>query len=51
MHKDDFRILLDELRDTVRNPEWAYAQLEYEKWMTKIGEPLTAQPVLVRVRS
>ncbi len=37
MHKDDFRILLNELRDTERNPEWAYTQLEYEIWMTKIG--------------
>ncbi len=37
IHKDDFRILLTELRDTDRNPEWAYVQLEYEIWMTKIG--------------
>lgn len=37
MNKEDFRILLNELRDTERNPEWAYVQLEYEIWMTKIG--------------
>lgn len=35
-HKDDFRMLLNELRNTVRNPEWAYIELEFEIWMTKI---------------
>lgn len=34
--QDDFRTLLGELRDTTRNPEWAYINLEYEIWMTKI---------------
>ncbi len=36
-HKGDFNALLDELRDTSRNPEWAHVELEYEIWMTKIG--------------
>ncbi len=35
-HRDDFRALLGELRDTTRNPEWEYINLEYEIWMTKI---------------
>jgi len=35
--RDDFKTLLGELRDTARNPEWAYVDLEYEIWMTKIG--------------
>ena len=33
--KDDFKALLAELRDTERNPEWAYVRLEYEIWMIK----------------
>lgn len=37
VHRDDFKMLLGELRDTARNPEWAYIDLEYEMWMTKIG--------------
>lgn len=36
-YKKDFRTLLAELRDTRRNPEWAYVNLEFEIWMTKIG--------------
>ncbi len=36
-HQDAFERLLSELRDTARNPEWAYVKLEYEIWMTKIG--------------
>lgn len=36
-HKDDFKMLLTELRDVARNPEWAYVEQEYEVWMTKIG--------------
>ena len=36
-HKEAFRMLLHELRDTARNPEWGYVELEYEIWMTKIG--------------
>ncbi len=36
VHRDDFCALLGELRDTTRNPEWAYINLEYEIWMTKI---------------
>lgn len=36
-HKDDFRMLLEELRNTTRNPEWAYVELEFEIWMTKVG--------------
>ena len=30
-----FHMLLNELRDTGRNPEWSYVELEYEIWMTK----------------
>lgn len=41
-HTDDFRRLLIELRDTARNPEWAYVELEYEIWMTKIA-PLSEE--------
>ena len=36
-HEEDFRTLLAELRDTGGNPEWAYVDLEFEIWMTKIG--------------
>jgi hypothetical protein len=36
-HRHDFRLLLDALRSSERNPEWAYVVLEYEIWMTKIG--------------
>jgi len=36
-HKADFKMLLAELRDVSRNPEWNYVTLEYEIWMTKIG--------------
>ena len=36
-YEKDFRTLLAELRDTRGNPEWAYVNLEYEIWMTKIG--------------
>jgi len=35
-HKNDFKALLAELRDTERNPEWTYVKLEYEIWMTKL---------------
>lgn len=35
-HRDDFKMLVNELRDTTRNPEWAYIELEYEIWMRKI---------------
>ena len=34
--RDDFKMLLNELRDTSRNPEWSYIELEYEIWMKKI---------------
>ena len=37
IHEDDFKLLLAELRDTERNPEWAFVGLEYEIWMTKLG--------------
>ena len=37
IHEDDFRLLLVELRDTDRNPEWAYVELDFEIWMTKLG--------------
>lgn len=37
IYEKDFRTLLAELRDVSRNPEWAYVNLEYEIWMTKIG--------------
>ncbi len=37
IHEDDFKLLLTELRDTERNPEWAYVGLEYEIWMMKVG--------------
>jgi hypothetical protein len=37
VHKDDFNRLLHELRETTRNPEWMYTELEYEIWMTKVG--------------
>ena len=30
-------MLLSELRDTTRNPEWNYIELGYEIWMTKVG--------------
>ena len=36
-YERDFRTLLAELRDTGGNPEWAYVDLEFEIWMTKIG--------------
>ncbi|MGH2593424.1 MAG: chlorite dismutase family protein [Anaerolineae bacterium] len=36
-HRLDFEMLLHELRDTTRNPEWSHIELEYEIWMTKIG--------------
>jgi len=36
-HMVDFKELLTELRDTSRNPEWAYVEFEYEIWMTKIA--------------
>jgi len=36
-YERDFRTLLAELRDTRGNPEWAYVNLEFEIWMTKIG--------------
>ncbi len=36
-HKDDFNMLLHELRDTIRIPEWKHIALEYEIWMSKIG--------------
>jgi chlorite dismutase len=32
-HVPDFRRLLAELRDPVRNPEWAYVEREVEIWM------------------
>lgn len=35
-HRDDFKKLLNELRDKSQNPEWAYIELEYEIWMKKI---------------
>ena len=35
-HSDDFKKLLNELRDTARNPEWSHIELEYEIWMRKI---------------
>lgn len=35
-HRDDFNMLLSELRDTARNPEWSYIELEYEIWMKKL---------------
>lgn len=38
-HRDDFKKLLNELRDTARNPEWSYIELEYEIWMKKIEYP------------
>lgn len=37
IYEKDFRTLLAELRDARRNPEWAYVNLEFEIWMTKIG--------------
>ncbi len=33
----DFRKLLMELRDTARNPEWNYVNLEFEIWMNKVA--------------
>jgi chlorite dismutase len=33
---DVFRALLAELRDTGKNPEWAYVETEFEVWMTKL---------------
>lgn len=36
-HKGDFRMLLEELRNTTWNPEWTYVELEFEIWMTKVG--------------
>ena len=36
-YERDFRTLLAELRDAGSNPEWAYVDLEFEIWMTKIG--------------
>ncbi|MCI0454264.1 MAG: chlorite dismutase family protein [Candidatus Dadabacteria bacterium] len=35
-HRDDFKKLLNELRDTAVSPEWNYVELEYEIWMRKI---------------
>ena len=37
VYKNDFQMLLHELRDTTRNPEWRYTELEYEIWMTRVG--------------
>ncbi|HXW00759.1 MAG TPA: chlorite dismutase family protein [Anaerolineae bacterium] len=37
VYKNDFNTLLNELRDSTRNPEWAHVELEYEIWMTKKG--------------
>lgn len=37
VYTNDFNLLLRELRDTTRNPEWTYTGLEYEIWMTKVG--------------
>jgi hypothetical protein len=34
-HVPDFRRLLAELRDPVRNPEWAYVDREVEIWMRR----------------
>jgi hypothetical protein len=36
-HAEDFRRLLQELRDVEHNPEWAYVDLEYEIWTQKLG--------------
>ncbi len=36
-YEKDFKTLLAALRDTNVNPEWAYVNLEYEIWMTKIA--------------
>lgn len=36
IHEKDFRTLLAELRDTKKNPEWAFVNYEHEIWMTKI---------------
>lgn len=36
-HRDDFKKLLNDLRDTAVSPEWNYVELEYEIWMRKIG--------------
>jgi Chlorite dismutase len=36
-YKKNFRALLNELRDTENNPEWAFVDREFEIWMTKIG--------------
>ncbi len=36
-YADDFRKLLMELRDTTRNPEWKYVNLEFEIWMNKVA--------------
>ncbi len=32
---ENFRALLEELRNTTRNPEWTYVTHEFEIWMTK----------------
>jgi hypothetical protein len=37
VYEKDFKDLLAELRDTSGNPEWAYVNLEFEIWMTKIA--------------
>lgn len=37
VHKNDFKALLAELRNTTGNPEWNYVNHEFEIWMTKIG--------------
>ncbi len=34
-HRDNFKKLLNELRDTALSPEWNYVELEYEIWMRK----------------
>jgi hypothetical protein len=36
-YEDDFRMLLKDLRNSTQNPEWAYVDLEFEIWMTKVG--------------
>lgn len=32
---DEFRRLLDELRDQKKNPEWSFVETEFEIWLTK----------------
>ena len=39
----DFRMMISELRDVKRNPEWLYVDYEYEIWMTKLS--LSMEPI------